>query len=54
MEHSFESSFASLKDLAARLDVEIDNARNRMENPRFNSTLQVSQFLDEVTQLEVI
>ncbi|CAN7995769.1 unnamed protein product, partial [Ixodes hexagonus] len=47
-----ESCFAVLKEVATRLDLEIANARNRLRNPRFNSSLELVKLLDEIKELE--
>ncbi|EEC07455.1 hypothetical protein IscW_ISCW018680 [Ixodes scapularis] len=47
-----ESCFVALKETAVRLDLEIDNARNRLRNPRFNSSLELAKFMDKIQVLE--
>ncbi|CAN7982017.1 unnamed protein product, partial [Ixodes pacificus] len=47
-----ESCFVALKETAVRLDLEIDNARNRLRNPRFNSSLELAKFMEKIQVLE--
>lgn len=47
-----ESCFVALKETAVRLDLEIDNARNRLRNPRFNSSLELAKFMENIQVLE--